>query len=80
MALGRLRNYLVSKESGVNQSAIGKILEGRVEGATWETVENIAMGLEQIKMVAEIAFLETSVLPDNRFVPRFEIFARMDID
>lgn len=69
MALWGLSNYVVSKESGVNRTAIGKILKGKAEGATWETVEKIAMGLENIDPVAKIAFLGTLALPDNTWIP-----------
>ena len=72
MALWGLTNYLVSKKSGVNRTAIGKILKGKAEGATWETIEKIAQGLEDIDPVAKIAFIGTLALPDNRTVPGIE--------
>jgi hypothetical protein len=72
MALWGLTNYLVSKKSGVNRGAVGRILKGQSEGVTWETVEKIAMGLEDIDPVAKITFLGTLALPDHRWVPGIE--------
>jgi hypothetical protein len=69
MALWGFSNYLVSKKSGINRGTIGRILKGQSEGVTWETVERIAMGLENIDPVAKIAFLGTLALPDNTWIP-----------
>lgn len=65
MVLWGLTNYQVSKESGVDRTAIGRILDGKAEGTTWINVEKLAIGLEKIDPVAKIAFLGTLALPDN---------------
>jgi hypothetical protein len=60
-----LTNYQVSKESGVDSAAIGRILDGKAEGTTWINVEKIAKGLEKIDPIAKIAFLGALALPDD---------------
>jgi hypothetical protein len=65
MVVWGLTNYQVSKESGVDCTAIGRILDGKAEGTTWINVEKLAMGLEKIDPVAKAAFLGTLALPDT---------------
>jgi hypothetical protein len=65
MVRWELTNYQLSKESGVDRTAIGRILDGKAEGTTWINVEKIAMGLEKIDPIAKIAFLGTLALPDD---------------
>lgn len=67
-----ITNYRLSQKSGVEESAISRILNGKAEGTTWINVEKIAMGLEKIDPIAKIAFagalvLADDVLPDQDF-------------
>lgn len=51
--------YRLAKESNVTQSKIGKLISGVQESASWDVVERLAEGFNEIDPVAKATFYAT---------------------
>ena len=57
MARWQVTGYRLSQVSGVDKSLLAKLLRGESQSASWDKVEKLANGFEQIDPIAKDAFI-----------------------
>jgi hypothetical protein len=62
-----LTGYRLSQVSGIQCSALSKIIRGDQETANWDLVQKIAEGLERIEPMAKACFFWALESPDNTY-------------
>lgn len=63
----QITNYRLSQASGIMETTVGKLINGELETTSWDNVEKLAAGFEQINPLANGAFLKALQLPDGRY-------------
>lgn len=62
--------YRLSQVSNVDKSLLGKLLRGETQTTSWDKVEQLANGFEQIDPIAKDAFIGALQRPDRTY-PHF---------
>lgn len=70
MARWQVTGYRLSQVSGVDKSLLAKLLRGESQSASWDKVEKLANGFEQIDPIAKDAFIGALQRPDSTY-PNF---------
>ncbi len=59
--------YRLAQASGTDRATIGKLLRGGHQSASWDKVEKLANGFEQIDPIAKDAFIGALQRPDSTY-------------
>lgn len=63
----QITKYRLSKVSGVVETTVGKLVNGELESTSWDKVEKLANGFEQIDPIAKDAFIGALQRPDSAY-------------
>lgn len=63
----QVTGYRLAQASGTDESTIAKLLRGDNKSASWDKVEKLANGFEQIDPIAKDAFIGALQRPDSTY-------------
>lgn len=63
----QITKYRLSKVSGVVETTVGKLINGKLESTSWDNVEKLADGFGKIDPMAKFAFLGVLSLSDSAY-------------